>query len=265
MGSPFTYPDRLSARTGVDKGERVPRAIRGAAALTVLAASVAGCSGGSSTSTAVRPASAAVTTGGTASSAAAPTGSGAAAASAPAATGAVAATPSGSPTTTTAAPTTTAVATTSAAPTTAATKPGKPLSPYEADPGVTAMRAWAAQFANTVNAGHVTDPALNALMTPQLAAEMQKITGGEQGHRYPGPLPFTPERVVVTSATARYLPLCVVVDGFSINPKTHKPYGPRTIRSMAGRALVYQGRWVVSAFDTATFSCKGVKVPEPTW
>jgi hypothetical protein len=182
---------------------------------------------------------------------------------APASTSAQTAAPSA----TTSGPPPPSATTTTAAPTTTAkpTKAAKPLSPFEADPGLHAMRLWAAQLAKTINAGHVDDAQLDALMTPQLAAKIKNIDGGEQGHLEPGPLPFTPLKVEVVSDTARYIPLCIVSNGFSLNPKTHKPYGAKEVLPVTGRALVYQGRWRVSAFDPATFSCKGVKIAEPKW
>ena len=263
MGRPVTYPDRLSSGTDETKGEvRVLKTLRVAAIVTAAATALTACSGGSS-STAVRPASAAVTTQPTASGTGVPPATGSSASGVTTAAAPSAAT-TGAPTT--AAPTSAAVPTTTAAATTKpSSKPTKALSPFEADPGVHAMRLWAAQVARTINSGHEVDAALTALMSPQLAAEISKVDSGEQGHLYPGPLPFTPVKVVVVSSTARYLPICIVSDGFSVNPKTHKPYGTRKVLPITGRALIYQGRWVVSAFDPATFSCKGVKIAEPTW
>lgn len=70
----------------------------------------------------------------------------------------------------------------------------EPLSPYENDPAVRVLRAWAAETARTINTGHYDNAALKALMTPALAKAKKNLAGGEVGCHYPGPLPFTPIR-----------------------------------------------------------------------
>jgi hypothetical protein len=140
-----------------------------------------------------------------------------------------------------------------------------PLSPFEADPAVKALRAWAAQAGRTVNAGHYDDAALNALMTPTLAKGMKAAFGGEVGHRYPGPLPFTPVRVVVASPTERDVRVCVVVGGYSLNPKTGKPFSKYRVLAIESGAQDVGGRWRVSKFASGSFSCSGVKIKEVSW
>lgn len=159
-------------------------------------------------------------------------------------------------------PSTTASTATSPAP---SPSRAKPLSPFEHDPAVSAFRTWAAQVARTINEGKINDADLSALMTPSLSKSMRVLTGGEIGHAYPGPLPFTPTRVTVTSATRRDLRLCVVDDGFSLNPKTHKPFARRHVQPIDAGAALSNGRWLVSKFDGASFSCAGVKIAEPSW
>jgi hypothetical protein len=56
-----------------------------------------------------------------------------------------------------------------------------PLSPYEGDPAVQALRAWASQVGKTVNAGEVINPALNKLMTASMAKDMKFVMGDEVG------------------------------------------------------------------------------------
>jgi hypothetical protein len=140
-----------------------------------------------------------------------------------------------------------------------------PLSPYEADPAVQALRAWAAQAARTVNSGKYDDAALDALMTPQLAKTMKHVLGTEVGHRYPGPIPFTPVRVTVVNASNRDVRLCVVSDGFSINPKTGKPFAKFHVAPIDAGAVSSGGKWLVAKFDVGSFSCSGVRVKEVRW
>lgn len=140
-----------------------------------------------------------------------------------------------------------------------------PLSPFEQDPAVVAFRSWAAQVARTINERKIDEPALDALMTASFAKGIRGITSGEIGHRYPGPVPFTPTRVTVTSSSARDLHLCVIDDGYSLNPKTGKPFAARHVQPIDASAVKFNGRWLVSKFDGASFSCAGVKIPEPSW
>ncbi len=140
-----------------------------------------------------------------------------------------------------------------------------PQSPYEADPAVKALRAWAAQAGRTVNSGKYDDAALNALMTPAFAKGMKYVFGGEVGHRYPGPLPLTPIRVVVTNSTQREVRVCVVIGGYSLNPKTGKPFSKYRVGAFDAGAQRVHGTWLVSKFATASFSCSGVKIKEVSW
>jgi hypothetical protein len=103
-------------------------------------------------------------------------------------------------------------------------------------------------------------------MTPAFKrSTLHMITEGEIGHRYPGPVPFTPTGVTAATATLRAVWMCVVDDGYSLNPKTGQPYARRHVQAIAGAASLINGKWLVSRFDGATFSCAHVTVPEPSW
>lgn len=141
----------------------------------------------------------------------------------------------------------------------------KPLSPFEADPAVMALRTWSAQVARTINKGKIDEPDLRSLMTASLDRSMPAIAGGEIGHRYPGPVPFTPIAVTATSATAHEVKLCDVAAGYSLNPKTGKPFEKYRKQGIVAGAVLSNGRWLVSKFVLASFSCTTVKIPEPTW
>lgn len=142
----------------------------------------------------------------------------------------------------------------------------KPLSPFEKDPAVQALRAWAAQAAQTVNAGKFDAPALDALMTSAMAKSMKTVLGSDVGLLYPGPIPFTPRSVTVVGSTQRTMHVCVVGSGFAQNRSTHRPAGARTVLPIDAAASRVSGRWLVSKQQTATdFSCAGVRVAMPTW
>jgi hypothetical protein len=160
------------------------------------------------------------------------------------------------------APSTTAPSSTSPTP---SPSQAKPLSPFEHDPAVSALRTWAAQVGRTINKGKINDVDLQALMTPNLSGSMRALSGGEIGHTYPGPLPFTPTRVTVGSASSRDVHICIVAGGYSLNPKTGKPFSKYRKQAIDAGAALSNGRWLVSKFVLATFSCSSVKIPEPTW
>jgi hypothetical protein len=141
-----------------------------------------------------------------------------------------------------------------------------PLSRFEADPGVQVLRAWARTAARTINDGHYTSAALRALLTPAVAAEMKQTLGTEVGLYYPGPAPFTPVRVSVTSPSARKIDVCLVSDGFSQNKTTHKPAKRLRVVPVTTRETLTGGHWRISELLlTTAFSCSGVKVPMPSW
>jgi hypothetical protein len=137
-----------------------------------------------------------------------------------------------------------------------------PLSPFEDDPAVKALRAWAAQSAVDINAGVYTDPKLDAMMTPQFAPQMKQIAGSEVGHHYPGPVPFVPISAVSLTDKARSFNLCLLAGGFALNPQTRQPADPYEVDPMIGEARLVQDKWLVSNFYPGTFSCAGVHVPE---
>ncbi|MGN6605760.1 MAG: hypothetical protein ACTHMS_01945 [Jatrophihabitans sp.] len=183
------------------------------------------------------------------------TSSGSPKADAPSSTPATSATSSAAPTSTTPAPSSSSA--TSAAP--------PPLSPFEADPAVRALRLFGAEGARAITAGKVTTPAFDATMTPTLRPDAKLFTGDERGLRYPGPLPFTPVRVQVRSGTEREVRLCIVAQGFAVSPKTGKPVTKRAVQAIDATVVRQGGVWLVNTFEGASFSCAGVTIQEPTW
>lgn len=151
-------------------------------------------------------------------------------------------------------------------PTSSAASPvPKPLSKFESDPGVVTMRDWAAELARAVTAGHTTSAKLDALMTTAFAKSIRVIDVGELGHYYPGPLPFTPISVRNITSDSREVRMCLLAGGYSQHPATHKIWTKRNVGAVTAVVSRADGEWRVSTFDTATFACRGVTIPTPSW
>src|SRR4051794_33543952 len=121
------------------------------------------------------------------------------------------------------------------APTTSAPKPKPkptrtlaPLSRFEGEPVVKALRVFAAVSGRAVNANTMNYKPWLALMTPYARKNRADYIKEDLGLRYPGPLPFTPTAVHVTGNTAT-VKACVWVQGWGLNHKTGKPARPRQI------------------------------------
>jgi len=91
-----------------------------------------------------------------------------------------------------------------------------PLSPFEADPAVIALRTLALESANAVNAGNLAFPALVAVSTPNRLQEATRALGTDIGGFAPGPYPLTPLDVLVVSQTERRIPLCTLTTGWPL-------------------------------------------------
>jgi hypothetical protein len=158
--------------------------------------------------------------------------------------------------------------TTPAMPSTPAPHPSSstPLSRFEGDPGVAALRAWAQLAAQTVNSGHYISAQLRRLMTPTVAKEMKSTMGTDVGLHYPGPIPFTPVRVGVTSTTSRQVDVCFVSTGFAQKP--HSDTAAKRLKIIPVRTgeTLTRGKWLLSELiSTSSFSCAGVHVPKPAF
>jgi hypothetical protein len=146
--------------------------------------------------------------------------------------------------------------TTSASPSVSTT----PLSPYENDPGVKALRKYYAAVSKAINARNLRLPELDAWSTPRIQRQNEVGLKSELGLHAPGPVRFTPVGVRSNGSNTRSVLFCVLNEGFDVDPKTGKPRHPREI--LAGQATLVRdsGRWKVDYLVKATFSCAGVPV-----
>lgn len=147
----------------------------------------------------------------------------------------------------------------------AASPSPRPQSKFEKDPAVAALRAWAVEVAHAVTAGHNTSAKLDALMTPAFAKSIKGIDGGELGHYYPGPLPFTPIGVRNITSSSRDVRLCLLAGGYSQHPATRKLWTKHSVVAVTAAASLVDGGWRVSKFAGATFACSGVPIATPSW
>lgn len=142
------------------------------------------------------------------------------------------------------------------APTTAAA-----TSPYEADPAVQALRAWATAAATAINADNLNLPALVALETSTFVPLAPTVFQEDAGLTYPGPVPFTPATVQPVSATMRDVNSCFVATGYARNRTTGQPAAPRTVVPLQVEMVFDSGSWKVNhVYSQVTFSCDGVTV-----
>ncbi|MCW2568946.1 MAG: hypothetical protein JWN54_3043 [Mycobacterium sp.] len=135
-----------------------------------------------------------------------------------------------------------------------------PAGPYEKDPGVQTMRAYYAALSKAVNARNLRLPELVALTTPKRAAQIVILLRDELGNRVPGPVPFTPVAVRSNGPGSRTVLLCVLSNGFSLDPKTGKPARARLVRAIQADLVKVGGRWKVDEVTRKSFSCAGAEV-----
>jgi hypothetical protein len=141
-----------------------------------------------------------------------------------------------------------------------------PLSPFEADAAVVALRAWARQSAMDFNNGqNYTDPALTALETPAFAARAHQIYDEYVGTTFPGPFPLAPQMVRVTTPTQRLVDVCALDEGWAQDPATKLPAKAKVVDPSTFYLALSDGKWLVDGSTSGTFSCATVNVPTQTW
>jgi len=142
-----------------------------------------------------------------------------------------------------------------------------PLSPFEDDPAVKALRTWADQAAKAFNAGSkFHDPALTALETKSFVPLTANIFRSDKGLRYPGPPPFTPISVKSPASAERDVRACFVAYGFAVDPRTGKAPKKLQLVPQLAQMVNQDGVWQVNHLLSARdFSCASVKVAMPKW
>jgi hypothetical protein len=168
-----------------------------------------------------------------------------------------------------------AAASSSAASTTASSSPvpspstSAPLSPFETQAPVIALRNWAAAATKAYNASqNYSDPSLVALEEPSFVSVTSTLYADDakSGLTYPGPLPFTPIAVASPSPTEASISTCVVGQGFAVSPATQKPIAALTVLPVTFSETLTNGAWLLSGIANATtYSCTNVVPAEQAW
>lgn len=155
-----------------------------------------------------------------------------------------------------------AVATTSASskPTATAT----PLSRFEDQAPVKAVRTWLAAAARAVNAGDVRVRGAAGVLSAEGRRSMPGTLSDDRGRYYPGPMPFTPTRVDVTGATAKVYG-CLTGDGFAEDRATHRPARGRKVLPVQFWLSRDGGHWRIDNLYDAAVACRRVRVVDVKW
>lgn len=149
--------------------------------------------------------------------------------------------------------------TTSPSPTPVPSPTATPLSPYEGDPAVAALRTYLAAVAQAVNSSDLQLPALLASATAERAAVHDEIYGPAVGSYYPAPSPVAVLGVQVVSETERSIAVCSPESGFLLDAPGGSPTEPLEV--LGGRFVVVLegGAWKVDdAVGDDAVSCAGV-------
>jgi hypothetical protein len=137
-----------------------------------------------------------------------------------------------------------------------------PLSAFEADPAVKALRLEYLGGAKAVNLKNGDLPELRDSSTQARFERMQALVRPEFGMHYPGPVPFTPLAVSAASAGERRVAMCILGDGWLQDPATGRPTAPRRVTRWTASVVKQGTAWKVDAVRAAPDSCAGVQIPE---
>lgn len=140
----------------------------------------------------------------------------------------------------------------------------RPLSRFEDDPAVQALRDFAAAIGKSVNDGDPKLTAANPWMTKAGRARFRKIVDTKNAY-YPGPLPFTPVRVTGTSDRRQVIRACFQTDGWAQNRKTRIPLEKVTYESADFVVVKQRGRLRFKEAYEANIDCSEVKVVGIPW
>lgn len=156
-------------------------------------------------------------------------------------------------------PTPSESATPTPTPTPSATETARPLSRFEDEATVRAMRRWAAALAEDLTVDDRSFGRSGRFLTPAGQENFVRYYDEEFGLEYPGPLPFTPVRVNTTGDRADVV-ACIWTAGWGVDPRTGQTVEAREITGVR-TFLIRQARaWKLDSGQTAPINCDDVRV-----
>jgi hypothetical protein len=151
----------------------------------------------------------------------------------------------------------------SPSPTPSASPSPAPLSPFEDDPAVQSLRAYAAAVAAAVNARDLQLPALRERITSARAERLQSLLGDDLGSHYPGPQPVKVLGVRTVSADVKRILACSVEDGWTLTEPGGSPVQPIRIAGGQYEMVLEGGTWKVDrGVRDDTVSCTGLTLED---
>ena len=139
-----------------------------------------------------------------------------------------------------------------------------PLSEFENDPAVKALRTFAAAVGRSINDDDASLKAAWPVMTAHGRTVFQRVAASDVKLFYPGPLPITPTRVQREGATAR-ISSCVWLSGWGQDPKTKLPAHGREVGPIAWVLHRESGAWKLDDQVFVNIDCSKVSVKGVAW
>ena len=140
----------------------------------------------------------------------------------------------------------------------------QPLSAFEADPAVQALRAFYVAAAQALNADDFSLPSLRTVSTAARAERNAADFAVDRGGYVPGPTPFTPVGVQVASATRRVVAFCGLEAGWVLTAPGGRPTQAEVVSAGEVALVLDQGVWKVDRISKTSTPCAGVPIQRRT-
>ncbi len=141
---------------------------------------------------------------------------------------------------------------------------GPPASPFESDPRVEAIRAYAVEYGKAVNARKAHYGPWIATVTGFARSHATRSIEGDLDLkvRYPGPLPLKP----LGFSSGDTVKVCVWAEGWGVKGRAHTPPQAKKVEPTLWKTVKVHGKWKVADITVSTsFDCTGVQVQGRPW
>jgi hypothetical protein len=152
----------------------------------------------------------------------------------------------------------------SESPTAGSSPTTKPLSRFEDEPPVKKARSFARAVARSINTRDAKLEQARRLMTPHGRQVLPNTIDKEIGLYYPGPLPFTPVRII-DQGRRTVVRACVWAAGWGQKRSTKLPAEKRRIEPLDFVLVKRAGRWRVDDVLVTSADCGAVSVRGVGW